>query len=92
MVQGASCLKMGEVSHTLLLLQRGDEWFRRTVVPITPAVEMALRDQLRKETQAEQLRLYHSLTNVEGSGPWSSRLASVVYDLLEERERRQLSI
>ena len=31
MVQGASRLKMDEVSETLFLLQRRDEWFRETV-------------------------------------------------------------
>lgn len=38
----------------LVKRRRGDDWFCPVVEHITPTVEMALRDQLRRETQGER--------------------------------------
>ena len=86
MVSGVRQFSVDFTSHTILLVKRrrGDEWNLATLEPITPAVEMALRDQLRSDTQAERLRLYYSLANVEGSRP----LAGVVYRLLVQEKLR----
>jgi hypothetical protein len=83
MVHGALILKFDDVTHTILLLKRrGNDLSRALVVVelITLDVEMALRNQLRKETQAERLALYRSLANVEAA----RRLAGVVYESLAQ--------
>lgn len=70
-VNNASALCMDDVSHTIVLLKRrGSDLSRAliTVEPVTPAVEMALGDQFRRETRAERLNLYRSLmANIEES-------------------------
>lgn len=62
MVDNTSVLDMDAFSSTILLLKRRGSGLSRpliTVEPITPAVEMALRNQFRRETRAERLNLYH---------------------------------
>ncbi|KAN0127602.1 hypothetical protein V8E53_014580 [Lactarius tabidus] len=91
MVNKATVLDMDDVSHTILLLKRRGSLslYRtlKTVEPITPAVEMALRDQFRKELRADRLRLYRSLAYVEVS----RRLAGVVYESLVQDTLRELN-
>ncbi|KAF8473736.1 hypothetical protein DFH94DRAFT_764217 [Russula ochroleuca] len=77
MVNGARSLKFDDVSHTIVLMKRrGNDLSRALIIvePITLVVEMALRNQLKKETQAERLALYRSLANVEAA----RRLAGVL--------------
>jgi hypothetical protein len=88
MVHGALILKFDDVTHTILLLKRrGNDLSRALVVVelITLDVEMALRNQLRKETQAERLALYRSLANLEAA----RRLAGVVYESLAQEKLQQ---
>jgi hypothetical protein len=83
MVNGARSLKFDDVSHTIVLMKRrGNDLSRALIIvePITLVVEMALRNQLKKETQAERLALYRSLANVEAA----RRLAGVVYESLAQ--------
>jgi hypothetical protein len=89
MVNKATVLDMDDVSHTILLLKRRGSLYRtlKTVEPITPAVEMALRNQFRRETRTERLNFYHYLANVEVS----RRLAGVVYESLVQETLQQLN-
>jgi hypothetical protein len=90
MVNGASVLNMDRVSHTIILMKRRGRylsWGLKTLEPITPFVEMALRDQFRKEERTDRLRLYRSLANVEES----RRLAGVVYESLVQDTLRELN-
>lgn len=92
MVNTTSKLSLGDddVSHTIVLLKRnGNDLSRdlRRVVPITPAIEMKLRDQLRLETRADRLALYRSLSNVAAS----RGLAGVVYESLVQETLQQLN-
>jgi hypothetical protein len=72
--------KKADISHTFLLLKRlpGADWSLSTVEIITPDAEMALRDRLRSETQAQRIALYNSLASVEVS----RHLAGVIYEML----------
>jgi hypothetical protein len=72
------------VSDTIFLVRRRGDLSRRlsTVEPITAVVDMAIRNQLRRETQAEQFILYRSLVNVEGT----RRIAGVPYELLAQEK------
>ncbi|KAN0127599.1 hypothetical protein V8E53_014577 [Lactarius tabidus] len=89
MVNKATVLDMDDVSHTILLLKRRGSLHRtlKTVEPITPAVEMALRNQFRRETRTERLNFYYYLANVEAS----RRLAGVVYESLVQETLQQLN-
>jgi hypothetical protein len=89
MVKGASELNMDNASHSIILMKRhGSDLSRdlKTLGPITPFVERALRDQFRREQRADRLHLYHSLANVEMSRP----LASIVYESLVQDTLRGL--
>jgi hypothetical protein len=74
MINNTSNLNMDDVSHTILLMKR----YRSdlSLEPITPIVEMALRNQFKTEERVERFNLYLSLANAEAS--W--RLAGVVYE------------
>jgi len=88
MVNGALELNFDDVSHTIVLVKRrGNDLSQSLIIvePITLVVEMALRNQLRRETQAERLALYRSLANVEDS----RRLAGVVYESLAQEKLQQ---
>jgi len=82
-------------SHTLLLVRRvprkdliranlnvsdGKEFSYGSSEPITHAVKLELRNQLRKETRAAQIKLYKSLENVEGT----RRIAGLVFESLAQ--------
>jgi hypothetical protein len=59
MDRGARKLQMDDTSHTIILVRRrgGLSEGLSAVEPITAAVEMAIRDQLKNETLAERLIL-----------------------------------
>ena len=83
MVAGIFDIDKSDISLTILLLKRlpGDDFSLPTVEIITPTAEMAVCDQLSKETRAEAaepIRLYHSLATIERS----RRIAGVVYGML----------
>ncbi|KAH9017577.1 hypothetical protein EDB85DRAFT_2096392 [Lactarius pseudohatsudake] len=82
LVTGIRNLSMDDESHTILLVRRrkvsNGDWGCASVGPITDAVRIALRNQLRNEMQAEQLQLYRSMANVKGT----RRIAGVVFELL----------
>jgi hypothetical protein len=86
MVNGLFDIEKADISHTILLLKRvpGDDWSLSTVEIITPAAEMAVRNQLRRETEAEQFKLYRSLASVGVS----RGLAGVVYELMAQEKLR----
>lgn len=79
-IHRAHTFEIDEACHTIILVRRRGDLSRAlsTVEPITAAAGMAIQNQLRRETQAEQRRLYQSLANVEGS----EGIASLVYELL----------
>ena len=87
LVHGARKFQIDDVSHTILLVRRRGRLSERLTIvePITTAVDMAIRNQLKRETQTERLLLYRSLTNVEGS----RRLAGVLYELLAQEKLQQ---
>ena len=82
MVAGIFDIDKSDISLTILLLKRlpGDDFSLPTVEIITPIAEMAVWDQLGKETRAEPLHLYYSLAPVERS----RRLAGAVYGMLAQ--------
>jgi hypothetical protein len=82
MVSHAGTFNMDTESHTLLLLRRmprkdliianldisdGADFTYASVEPITHAVEVALKNQLWKQSRNEQLELYDKLASVEGN-------------------------
>ncbi|KAF8265132.1 hypothetical protein EI94DRAFT_1831410 [Lactarius quietus] len=90
-VTGLFSPELRTLSNTMILLKRlpGEEYHRITLEPATPTVEMDLREQLRRETHAQRLELYHHLTNVETS----KSLAGVVYEsLIQDKFREQATI
>ena len=66
-----------DISHTILLLKRlpGPDFTRTTLGIITPTIEMAIRDQIRRETDTQRFELYQALASV----PVSRGLAGVAY-------------
>ncbi|KAH9180784.1 hypothetical protein EDB89DRAFT_1921070, partial [Lactarius sanguifluus] len=85
LVTGIRDLSMDGESHTILLVRRrkvsDGDWGRASVGPITDTVRIALRNQLQKEMQAEQLQLYRSMANVKGT----RCIASVVFESLAHK-------
>ncbi|KAF8257023.1 hypothetical protein EI94DRAFT_1792232 [Lactarius quietus] len=91
MVNGIFSPEAYKMSNTIILLKRlpGKEYHHKTLEPVTPTVEMDLREQLRRETHAQRLELYHHLTNVETS----KSLVGVVYEsLIQDKFRQQATI
>ena len=80
MVHAARNFQLDDVSHTIILVRRRGRLSQglSTVEPITVAVEMEIRNQLKGETQAELYMLYRSLVNVEES----RRIAGVLCGFL----------
>ena len=86
-VHGARTCQMDDTSHTILLVRRRGRLSERLTIvePITAAVDMAIRNQLKRETQTERLFLYRSLANIEDC----RRLAGILYELLAQEKLQQ---
>lgn len=54
--------------------------------PITYAVELELRNQLRKATRTAQIKLYKSLASIEGT----RRIAGLVFESLAQGTLQEL--
>ena len=64
--------------------RRGHDWSQSLTIvePYISAIEMALRNRLRRQRKLSDFGLYSSLVNVEGS----KRLTGVVFELLAQEK------
>ena len=84
MVRSSSDLNMDD---TIFLMKRRGDLSRSSYIlePITPTIEMAIRNQFQRETRADRLALYHYLSNVAAT----RLLACVVYESLVQEDLQQ---
>ena len=82
-------IDQSDTSLTIILLKRlpGADFSLSTVEIITPTAEIAVRDQLRRESDTQRRELYRDLACVDLSG----RLAGIVYEMLAHENLRRWS-
>ena len=80
-------IDQSDTSLTIILLKRlpGADFSLSTVEIITPTAEIAVWDQLRRETDTQRRELYRDLASVNLSG----RLAGIVYEMLAHQKLLQ---
>ena len=93
-MDSTSFLQMDDASHTMLLMKRhGSDLSRAlyTLEPITPAIEMVLRDQFRREKRADRLNFYCFIANNKWVRQRASRVSGIVYGSLVQEMLQQLN-